>query len=191
MMFNYHAESNTFTILRAMHRYLRFGPEGGLSFSSSGRLVQQGLTICLVRWTASIPDWTPTRSGCRPTTALWRWGLCCWPGTRPSRRCPAVRRCSPSRLNARVCVATVLSAWLIKCVQGCGRNMSLFLVMKKYDLSLADYLEKYRDLITPSTSLILLTQLLEGIQCALYICCPLPSTAQVQYSEEDEHHWFA
>ena len=66
--------------------------------------------------------------------------------------------------------------------------MSLFLVMKKYDLSLADYLEKYRDLITPRTSLILLTQLLKGIQCALYICCPLPSTAQVQYSEEDEHH---
>ena len=94
----------------------------------------------------------------------------------------------PARLNPRVGAATVLAVWLIISAQGCGRNMSLFLVMKKYDLSLADYLEKYRDLITPSTSLILLTQLLEGIQCALYICCPLPSTAQVQYSEEDEHH---
>ena len=60
--------------------------------------------------------------------------------------------------------------------------MSLFLVMKKYDMSLADYLEQYRDLITPRTSLILLTQLLEGTQCALYTCSPVPSTAQVSPS---------
>ena len=39
MMFNYHADSNAFTILIAMHRYLRFG-ESGLSFSSSGKLFQ-------------------------------------------------------------------------------------------------------------------------------------------------------
>ena len=41
--------------------------------------------------------------------------------------------------------------------------MSLFLVMKKYDMSLAEYLEKFKDQITPRTSLILFTQLLEGI----------------------------
>jgi PTEN induced putative kinase 1 len=69
----------------------------------------------------------------------------------------------PARLSPRVGVATVLAV----SVQGCGRNMSLFSVMKKYDLSLADYLEKNRDLITPRTCLILLTQLLEGTQCVL------------------------
>ena len=46
---------------------------------------------------------------------------------------------------------------------GYGRNMSLFLVMKKYDMNLAEYLSKYSDQITARTSLILLTQLLEGI----------------------------
>ena len=85
----------------------------------------------------------------------------------------------PARLSPRVGVATVLAVWLIISVQGCGRNMSLFSVMKKYDLSLADYLEKNRDLITPRTCLILLTQLLEGTQCVLNTCCPVPSTAQV------------
>lgn len=44
---------------------------------------------------------------------------------------------------------------------GLGRNMTLFLVMKKYDISLKDFLL----LNTPSheTSLILLTQLMEGV----------------------------
>ena len=46
---------------------------------------------------------------------------------------------------------------------GYGRNMSLFLTMKKYDMNLAEYLSKYSDQITARTSLILLTQLLEGI----------------------------
>ena len=41
--------------------------------------------------------------------------------------------------------------------------MSLFLVMKKYDMSLADYLVTYKEQISSRTSLILLTQLLEGI----------------------------
>ena len=41
--------------------------------------------------------------------------------------------------------------------------MSLFLVMKSYSLSLADYLASYRESISPRTSLVLLTQLLEGV----------------------------
>jgi hypothetical protein len=45
---------------------------------------------------------------------------------------------------------------------GYGRNMSLFLVMRRYDTSLRDYLHEYRDHLSPRTSLILFTQLLEG-----------------------------
>jgi len=56
---------------------------------------------------------------------------------------------------------------------GCGRNMSLFLVMKKYDCNLRQYLENQSNQQSTRTSLhnnkawksplILLTQLLEGI----------------------------
>jgi len=45
---------------------------------------------------------------------------------------------------------------------GYGRNMSLFLVMRRYDCSLRDYLRQYGDQLSPRTSLILFTQLLEG-----------------------------
>ncbi|RWS16351.1 serine/threonine-protein kinase PINK1-like protein, partial [Dinothrombium tinctorium] len=47
------------------------------------------------------------------------------------------------------------------CDQGFGRNMTLFLVMKKYDMSLKTFLVE-RDLKT-QTSLFLLSQLFEGI----------------------------
>ena len=47
--------------------------------------------------------------------------------------------------------------------EGFGRNMSLFLVMRRYDLSLAQYLHQHRDTISPRTSLFLLTQLLEAV----------------------------
>ena len=46
---------------------------------------------------------------------------------------------------------------------GYGRNMSLFLVMRRYDLSLAQYLQQHRADITPRTTLFLLTQLLEAV----------------------------
>jgi len=45
---------------------------------------------------------------------------------------------------------------------GFGRNMSLFLVMRRYDCSLRDYLHQHGDQLSPRTSLILFTQLLEG-----------------------------
>ena len=45
---------------------------------------------------------------------------------------------------------------------GYGRNMSLFLLMRRYDSSLRDYLHQYGDQLSHRTSLILLTQLLEG-----------------------------
>ena len=47
--------------------------------------------------------------------------------------------------------------------EGFGRNMSLFLVMKRYDMSLAEYLDKYRESITSRTSLFLMTQLIEAV----------------------------
>ena len=51
---------------------------------------------------------------------------------------------------------------------GAGRNMSLFLVMKRYDCTLREFLESVKDgdgklAINWKTSLILLTQLMEGI----------------------------
>ena len=46
---------------------------------------------------------------------------------------------------------------------GYGRNMSLFLVMKRYDTSLAEFLTSHRANIAPRTSLFLLTQLMEAV----------------------------
>ena len=51
---------------------------------------------------------------------------------------------------------------------GYGRNMSLFLVMRRYDLSLAQYLHQHRDNISARTSLFLTTQLLEAVS---FLCC--------------------
>ncbi|XP_023232715.1 serine/threonine-protein kinase PINK1, mitochondrial-like [Centruroides sculpturatus] len=44
---------------------------------------------------------------------------------------------------------------------GLGRNMTLFLVMKRYHCTLLEYLDRHKP--TPHTSLLLLTQLLEGV----------------------------
>jgi PTEN induced putative kinase 1 len=44
---------------------------------------------------------------------------------------------------------------------GCGRNMTLFLVMKKYDCSLKDYLKTHD--VSAHTALLLFTQLLEAL----------------------------
>ena len=46
---------------------------------------------------------------------------------------------------------------------GFGRNMSLFLVMKNYDISLKEYLSQHQGEISWRTSLLILTQLLEGV----------------------------
>ncbi|XP_059093960.1 serine/threonine-protein kinase Pink1, mitochondrial-like [Tigriopus californicus] len=47
--------------------------------------------------------------------------------------------------------------------EGLGRNMSLFLVMKKYDISLKDFLAQHRQEVSWKTSLLILTQILEGL----------------------------
>jgi len=132
MMFNYHAESNAFTILRAMHREtvparsVHVPPEMDSLYSS---LDCDQIKVLphpnIVEMVTVFADQVPALPG---DIQLYGDAL-------------------PARLNPR----------------GYGRNMSLFLVMKKYDLSLADYLEKHSDQISPRTSLILLTQLLEGV----------------------------
>jgi len=132
MMFNYHAESNAFTILRAMHREtvparsVHVPDEIDSLYSSlDSDQIKVSSHPNIVEMVTVFADQVPGLPG---DIQLYGDAL-------------------PARLNPR----------------GYGRNMSLFLVMKKYDLSLADYLETYKEQITPRTSLILLTQLLEGI----------------------------
>jgi len=132
MMFNFHAESNAFTILRAMHREtvparsVHVPVEIDSLYSSLDcDQVKVGAHPNIVEMVTVFADQVPGLPG---DIQLYGEAL-------------------PARLNPR----------------GYGRNMSLFLVMKKYDLSLAEYLEQHSDQITPRTSLILLTQLLEGI----------------------------
>jgi hypothetical protein len=50
---------------------------------------------------------------------------------------------------------------------GYGRNMSLFLVMKRYDDSLRNFLDEQGRGLGWRTSLVLLTQLLEGSESIL------------------------
>jgi len=132
MMFNYHAESNAFIILRAMHR--ETVPARSMSIPSDMDSLYQLLDTDkakveshpnIVEMLTVFTDQVPNLPG---NLQLYGDAL-------------------PSRLNP----------------SGCGRNMSLFLVMKKYDSSLVKYLEQYHDNISSRTSLILLTQLLEGI----------------------------
>jgi len=132
MMFNYHAESNAFTILRAMHREtvparsIHVPAEmDGLYSSLDCDQIKVLPHPNIVEMVTVFADQIPALPG---DVQLYGDAL-------------------PSRLNPK----------------GYGRNMSLFLVMKKYDMSLADYLDQHSDQITPRTSLILLTQLLEGI----------------------------
>lgn len=135
MMYNYHAESNAFTILRAMQR--ETVPARSLSLPEAGTdpLGLSDLLECaqprlrphpnIVEMLTVFADRVPALPG----------NLDLYPQALPARLNPA----------------------------GFGRNMSLFLVMRRYDLSLGDYLTQYKDQISPRTSLVLFTQLLEGI----------------------------
>jgi len=132
MMFNYHAESNAFTILRAMHR--ETVPARSVDVPDEvdelyTTLDSDQLKVSahpnIVEMVTVFADQVPGLPG---DIQLYGDAL-------------------PTRLNPR----------------GFGRNMSLFMVMKKYDMSLADYLVTYKEQISSRTSLILLTQLLEGI----------------------------
>lgn len=137
MMFNYHAESNAFTILRAMHR--ETVPAQSTSIPSDMDSLCQMLDCDkasvkahpnIVEMVTVFTDKVPALPG---DVSLYGDAL-------------------PTRLNP----------------QGFGRNMSLFLVMKKYDMSLGNYLELYREQMSARTSLVLFTQLLEGVAFLVY-----------------------
>lgn len=131
MMFNYHAESNAFTILRAMQREIVPARNVSLPAQLSGlagpvgEMLQVPAHPNIVEMLTVFADQVPGLPGDRQ---LYGDAL-------------------PARLNPG----------------GYGRNMSLFLVMRRYDCSLRDYLHQYRDQLAPRTSLILFTQLLEGV----------------------------
>ena len=127
MMFNYDAESNAATILRAMQRETVPARSVRLAGTSVG---QEEVTRLaphpnIVQMVAVFADQVPHVPG-----DISMYG-------------PAL----PSRINP----------------SGYGRNMSLFLVMKRYDTSLAEYLTSHRPSLTPRTSLFLLTQLMEAV----------------------------
>lgn len=132
MMFNYHAESNAFTILRAMQREIVPARSVSLPAELRGSLAGQLGEVRHVPAHPNIVELATVFADQVP-------GL---PGDRQ-----LYGDALPARLNPG----------------GYGRNMSLFLVMRRYDSSLRDYLDQYRDQLSARTSLILFTQLLEGV----------------------------
>ena len=130
MMFNYNAESNASTILRAMHR--ETVPARYLSLPTEEDDLSRMLEEDVVRLKAHPNIVEMVAVFCAPVPALE--GAIALYGS-----------ALPPRLNP----------------QGLGRNMSLFLVMRSYDCSLADYLSNHKP--GPRTSLVLFTQLLEGV----------------------------
>lgn len=130
MMFNYNAESNASTILRAMHR--ETVPARYLSLPTEEDDLSRMLEEDVVRLKAHPNIVEMVAVFCAPVPALE--GAMALYGS-----------ALPPRLNP----------------QGLGRNMSLFLVMRSYDCSLADYLADHKP--GPRTSLVLFTQLLEGV----------------------------
>ena len=129
-MFNYNAESNASTILRAMHR--ETVPARYLSLPTDEDDLSRMLEEDVVRLKAHPNIVEMVAVFCAPVPALE--GAMALYGS-----------ALPPRLNP----------------QGLGRNMSLFLVMRSYDCSLADYLANHQP--GPRTSLVLFTQLLEGV----------------------------
>lgn len=133
MMFNYHAESNALTILRAMQREIVAAREVSLPPElqlaslqlGSGRMVRVPHHPNIVEIYTAFADRIPGMPG-----AITMYG-----------------DALPPRLNP----------------EGSGRNMSLFLVMRRYDCSLRDYLSLYADQLTTRISTVLFTQLLEGV----------------------------
>jgi len=132
MMFNYDAESNAFSILRAMHR--ETVPARNIKVAADVDPLYKSLDINKVR--------VPPHPNIVDMVTVFTDQVPGLPGD-----LQLYGDALPARLNP----------------SGCGRNMSLFLVMKRYDCSLKEYLEKYKNDISPRTSLILLTQLLEGV----------------------------
>ncbi len=139
MMFNYEAESNAFAILTAMHRETLPARELHLVDES------------ILEWS----DELASRSGRKiPAHANVVDMSVAFTDFVPDLKEAMAQfpDALPRRLNP----------------DGFGRNMSLFLVMKRYDCSLKEYLLRQRGDQAWRTSLLLLTQVLEGVTHLVY-----------------------
>ncbi|XP_052131136.1 serine/threonine-protein kinase Pink1, mitochondrial [Frankliniella occidentalis] len=130
MMFNYDAESNAMSILRAMHRET----VPALSYSSNEEiLVWEDSFRQRCRALPQHPNIVRIYNAFTDSVQALPGSLSLYPDALPARINP----------------------------NGFGRNMSLFLVMKRYDMSLKDFLCQH----PPNTkiAIMLLTQLLEAV----------------------------
>lgn len=127
MMFNYDAESNTFAILRAMHR------ETIPARSVRGVENITRMNMMAKRPLPPHPNIVTMHCALTDRTPFLPEAMQLYPDA------------LPYRLNAN----------------GSGRNMTLFLVMKRYHCNLRDYLKFHTP--PPTTRLLLLTQLLEAV----------------------------
>ncbi|XP_046397282.1 serine/threonine-protein kinase Pink1, mitochondrial [Ischnura elegans] len=130
MMFNYDAESNALSILRAMHRETVPAQFHISSEELSG-------------WEKSLQERTKALPP-HPNVVDMQYVF-----ADRVPQLPGSFSLYPDALPARINP------------NGSGRNMSLFLLMKRYDCSLSEYLQGRE--LTPRVSLLLLTQLLEGV----------------------------
>lgn len=130
MMFNYDAESNAMSILRAMHRET----VPARSYSSNEEIMM---------WEEGI------RQRCKPLPPHPNIVRIYNAFTDDVQALPESLSLYPDALPARINP------------HGFGRNMSLFLVMKRYDTSLKEYLHKSPP--NPKIAVMLLTQLLEAV----------------------------
>ncbi|XP_015108858.1 serine/threonine-protein kinase PINK1, mitochondrial [Diachasma alloeum] len=134
MMFNYDAESNALTILRAMYRETvparRYHAHDEVAIWEQ-RMAENKRTL-------------PAHPNIVAMYYVFADRVPLLPGS--SRMYPDAL---PARLNP----------------EGSGRNMSLFLLMKRYDVTLKQYLKskKEREGINIRESILLLAQLLEGV----------------------------
>ncbi|XP_034237683.1 serine/threonine-protein kinase PINK1, mitochondrial [Thrips palmi] len=130
MMFNYDAESNSMSILRAMHRET----VPAMTYSSKEEIMSwEGGLRQRCRTLPPHPNIVRVYNAFTDSVQALPGSLSLYPDALPARLNP----------------------------NGFGRNMSLFLVMKRYDTSLKDYLEKSSP--NPKVAILLLTQLLEAV----------------------------
>jgi PTEN induced putative kinase 1 len=135
MMFNYHAESNALIILRAMQREIVAAREVSLPHELKQASLQLGGAGGTMVRVPPHPNIVEIYTAFADKVP----GL---PGAMNM-----YGDALPTRLNP----------------EGSGRNMSLFLVMRRYDCSLREYLSKYQDQLNTRISTVLFTQLLEGV----------------------------
>lgn len=130
MMFNYDAESNSMSILRAMHRET----VPAMTYSSNEEIMSwEGGLRQRCKILPPHPNIVRVYNAFTDSVQALPGSLSLYPDALPARLNP----------------------------NGFGRNMSLFLVMKRYDTSLKEYLDQTPP--NPKVAVLLLTQLLEAV----------------------------